>query len=294
MVELSGVDLDGGRARIGFAGDTMNTAVYLARLGVETSYVTLVGRDPISDRMVAAMAAEGVDVGLIGRHPDRLPGLYAISLDAAGERSFLYWRDQSAARRLFSDGAPGLDCLNGFGAVYLSGITLAILPEEVRGRLVRRLGELRARGTRVIFDSNYRPRLWPDAGAARAAMEEMWRACSLGLPSLEDEAALNPGAGAEEVAARLRGLGVEEVVVKMGGAGLLIETRAGVLRPRLAPAGRVVDSTGAGDSFNAGYIAARLEGREPAQAAEAAHRLALAVLAEPGAIIPREKMPREG
>ncbi len=292
MIELSGVDFDAGRARIGFAGDTLNTAIYLARLGVDTAYVTLVGRDAISDRMVAAIAAEGVDVGLIGRHPDRLPGLYSITVDAAGERSFLYWRDQSAARRLFSEGAPGLDGLDDFGVIYLSGITLAILPIEVRARLVQRLGARRAAGAQIVFDSNYRPRLWPDASAAKAAMEAVWRVCTLGLPSLEDELALSPGATPEGVAARLRGLGVDEVVVKMGGAGLLIATGAGLERPALAPATQVVDSTGAGDSFNAGYIAARLAGDAPAQAAQAAHRLALAVLSQPGAILPRDRMPR--
>lgn len=157
MIELSQLDLIGGHSRIAFAGDTLNTAVYLARLRPGVSYLTNLGRDAFSTRMLAMFADEGIDCGLIGRHDTRLPGLYLIEVDAAGERSFRYWRETSAARTLFSGIGPGLADLARFEVIYLSGITLAILSAEVRAALIRRLAELKAAGHRIVFDSNYRP-----------------------------------------------------------------------------------------------------------------------------------------
>jgi 2-dehydro-3-deoxygluconokinase len=291
MIELSQLDLASGMARIGFAGDTANTATYLARLGAPVAYLTNVGCDAMSDAMLAQLSGEGVDCALVGRHPDRLPGLYAIETDAQGERSFRYWRNDSAARTLFSGIGPGLAALGGFGTVYLSGITLAILPASVRTRLVAALGDLRAKGVRTAFDPNYRPRLWRDAEEARDSFDAVWRVTTLGLPSRDDEAALYPGATAESVAARLQGLGVNEIVVKDGAAGPFLAVGTEAVRLDLPRVATVIDSSGAGDSFNAGYIAARLGGATPQEAATAGHALASAVIGHHGAIIPRAAMP---
>lgn len=291
MIELAGLDFAQGTARIGFAGDTANTATYLARLGVPTAYVTNVGRDSLSDALVARLAGEGIDTSLVGRHPDRLPGLYAIETDARGERSFRYWRSDSAARTLFSGIGPGLADLAAFSTLYVSGITLAILSASVRHRLVTALGSLRAQGRRVVFDPNYRPRLWRDADEAREAFAAIWAVTTLGLPSRDDETALWGDADATATARRLTALGVAEIVVKDGAAGPLLSVDGATERLATAPVETVVDTSGAGDSFNAGYIAARLGGAAPRDAALAGHRLAATVIGHHGAIIPRAAMP---
>jgi 2-dehydro-3-deoxygluconokinase len=291
MIELSQLDLDAGSARIGFAGDTLNTATYLARLGVPVSYVTNLGVDAFSVKMLEGFAAEGIGCGLVGRHETRLPGLYSIEIDGRGERSFRYWREASAARTLFQGVGATLDDLAGFGGIYLSGITLAILPADVRATLIGRLGEMRARGVMVVFDSNYRPRLWPDEDTARAAFEAMWRVTTLGLPSLDDEEKLYPGLGAARVLDRISALGVEEIALKNGALGPVLRVEGEDLTLQFAAAERVVDTTGAGDSFNAGYLAARVAGAAPAEAAAAGHRLARVVIGYPGAIVPKEAMP---
>ena len=291
MIELAGLDFAQGTARIGFAGDTANTATYLARLGVPTAYVTNVGRDSLSNALVARLAGEGIDTSLVGRHPDRLPGLYAIETDARGERSFRYWRSDSAARTLFSGIGPGLADLSAFSTLYVSGITLAILSASVRHRLVTALGSLRAQGRRVVFDPNYRPRLWRDADEAREAFAAIWAVTTLGLPSRDDETALWGDADATATARRLTALGVAEIVVKDGAAGPLLSVDGATERLATAPVETVVDTSGAGDSFNAGYIAARLGGAAPRDAALAGHRLAATVIGHHGAIIPRAAMP---
>lgn len=293
MIELSQLDLATGQARIGFAGDTANTATYLARLGQPVAYLTNVGTDAFSDAMVAQMQAEGIDTGLIGRLPDRLPGLYAIETDTRGERSFRYWRNEAAARTLFSGTGPTLADLDGFATVYVSGITVAILPDGVRRRLIAALGGLRARGARTVFDPNYRPRLWRDADEAREWFTAIWQVTTLGLPSRDDEEKLWPGATVESVAHRLHALGVPEVVVKDGAAGPHVSTPDGGRRLTLPQVANVVDTSGAGDSFNAGYIAARTQGASPEAAATAGHRLASVVIGHHGAIIPRTAMPAQ-
>ena len=291
MIELSQLDPVTGQARVGFAGDTLNTAVYLARLRPGVSYLTNVGTDAFSTRMLAMFEAEGIDCSLIGRHETRLPGIYAIEVDARGERSFRYWREVSAARTLFSGVGPSLDDLGGFQVIYLSGITLAILADRPRADLIARLTVLRAAGCQIVFDSNYRPRLWPDDTSARAAFAAMWAACSLALPSFDDEDRLYPGTTPAEVIDRIAALGAPEIVLKNGAAGPLIGAAGRQVQCALPRADRVVDTTGAGDSFNAGYLAARLGGAGPMDAAAAGHRLACHVIAHPGGVIPRGAMP---
>lgn len=292
MIELSQFDPVAGQTHVGFAGDTLNTAVYLSRLMPgSVSYVTNLGTDGFSARMLAMFQAEGIDCGLIGQHDSRLPGIYAIEVDAAGERSFRYWREASAARTLFAGVGASLDDLAGFDVIYLSGITLAILPPEVRTALMTRLGQLRGAGRRIVFDSNFRPRLWPDAATAKAAFAAMWAATSLALPSFDDEQALDPGTMPAQMLDRITAMGVLEVVLKNGAKGPLIRAEGRDVRLALPAAVQVVDTTGAGDSFNAGYIAARLLGQNPQQAAAAGHHLATQVIGQHGAIIPRSAMP---
>ena len=292
MIELSQLDLAGGFAHVGFAGDTLNTAVYLSRLlPGAVSYVTNLGQDAFSHRMLQTFALEGIDCSLIGRHQTRLPGIYSIEVDASGERSFRYWRDTSAARTLFSGLGASLDDLAAFDVIFLSGITLAILPPEIRVALTRRLAELRDAGHQVVFDSNYRPRLWPDADAARAAFAAMWAASSLALPSFDDEEKLYPGITLADVIDRIAASGVPEIVLKNGADGPMIRYGGHDRQAALPPAARVVDTTGAGDSFNAGYLASRLTGADPMTAAAMGHTLACRVIAHHGAIIPRAAMP---
>jgi len=265
-----------------FAGDALNTLWYLARLGVACRLVTRVGADALSDDFVGFLRASGIDEAAVSRDPERTMGLYMIELDGA-ERRFLYWRDSSAARRLAND--PGrLDAgLAGATLVHVSGITLAIIGAEGRRNLVAALHRARARGARVCFDPNLRRRLWKDEVEAREAQAGLYAVTDIALPSFDDEAALWGDATPQDCAARLAGLGVGEIVVK-NGAGAAHVHRCGEVAAARGVEAR--DTTGAGDSFNAGYLAARLGGLAPAEACGFAHRLAGEVVRWPGALAP--------
>ncbi|WP_296949455.1 sugar kinase [uncultured Massilia sp.] len=282
-----------------FGGDTLNAAVYMARLldpaVARVAYVTGLGADGMSDEMLASWEAEGIVTDCVLRLPERLPGMYLIELDDAGERRFHYWRRDAAARHWpGAHGAAGvLARLETAHTVYLSGISLAILAPADRARLLETLARCRANGGLVVFDNNYRPRLWEDAATARAAYAAALRCAGIALLTLDDEAALYGDAADDAAAAlaRTRALGVPEIVVKRGAAPCLV-WHDGVLHAvPAAPVARVVDTTAAGDSFGAAYTAARLSGAAPEAAARAGHRLAAAVIQEKGAIIARERMP---
>jgi len=272
---------------LGYGGDTLNTAVHLARAGQDAAYLTALGSDPLSADIKPAWAAEGLDTSLVLTHPDRSTGLYAISTDAAGERSFSYWRDTSAARDMFAlpAMAAALDRAGSADLLCFSLISLAILPPEGREQVLALAREVRARGGKVAFDGNYRPRLWSNAGDARNARDAAIATADIGLPTLEDETLLSGEAGADAVARHWTGLGCAETIVKLGAEGCRLPDGAILAPPEvLAP----VDTSGAGDAFNGGYLAARLAGASVAEAASAGHALAGWCVMRRGAIPPRD------
>lgn len=289
MIELRHVDRR--TLHVGYAGDTLNTAVYLARcLGTsgQVHYVTAVGDDSYSDDMVARWVDEGILVDRVARVPGSSPGLYLIRVDASGERSFTYYRSESPARRLFDPvEPPGSGDLADFDAVYLSGITLSVLSEAGRERVWAMLGAARRSGTTVAFDTNYRAAGWPDPVTARDAVTRTLRRTDIALPTFDDERALFGDDGPEASIRRLRDLGVGEIVLKLGANGCLVAGAGRHERVSAQPVEAVVDTTAAGDSFNGAYLAARLSGRDPVAAAREGNRLAGVVIGHGGAITPR-------
>lgn len=287
MLELSGRRDD--QWRMGFAGDTFNTLWALRALTPAdrpADYVTAFGDDPFSRDQMAFLRENGIGTAASPAIAGTRPGLYAISLTGA-ERSFTYWRSDSAARRLADD--PGLlsKSLENRSLIYFSGITLAILDQAARRNLIAAVEKARGAGSLVAFDPNYRARLWADAATARQAITEAFAVTDIALPTYPDEQALFGDATPEATANRLKQAGVREIVVKNGEDPALVTAGA---MAETVPAIRVVaiDTTGAGDAFNGGYLAGRLAGRQPGEAVRCGHAVAAAVVQVPGALAPFE------
>jgi 2-dehydro-3-deoxygluconokinase len=272
---------------MGFAGDTFNTAWYARRAlpgDVEVAYLTGVGTDETSRRLVefirdAGVVPEAVEV------EGRTVGLYLITL-RDGERSFSYWRDTSAARML-AHGTGRLPRVSGAGDVaYVSGITLAILAPEDRETLIGLLGEVRRAGVTVAFDPNLRPRLWRDGDEMREWVMRGAAVADIALPSFDDEAAHFGDGSPEATAERYRRAGVATVIVK-NGAGTMFGVGPDGARTEVTPepVDEVVDSTAAGDSFNAAALAALLAGGSLEEAMTAGSRLAGRVVGHRGALV---------
>jgi 2-dehydro-3-deoxygluconokinase len=283
--------------RQGFAGDTCNTAIYLARLGreqgVSVRYAMGVGSDLFAAPMREAWRDEGVDDSLSREVAGRSTGLYAIHVDPSGERQFSYWRDTSAARAYFDiPSTPLEEAADSIDLLYLSGISVAILPPAGRERLLALMARLRKRGARVVWDNNHRPRLWSGIAEAHDAFTRFSQASDIALLTLDDQQALQPGRPADDVMADAFALPCAEVVVKRGAAATLVRLQgAAPEEVPVWPVERPLDTTAAGDSFAAGYLAGRLRGLSPARSAAAGNQLAATVIRHPGAIIPREVMP---
>ena len=278
---------------LSYGGDTLNTAVYLSRLGAAVDYVTALGDDSMSDWMLEQWRAEGVGCDLVVRLEDSVPGLYMIQTDERGERSFLYWRDNAPAKRLFDEKSRAnqlFDRLVDYDWIYLSGITLALYREAALQRFIGLMERYREGTGKIVFDGNYRPRLWGSASEAREAFEAVCRLTDIALPTLDDELLLFGDMDRAAVIQRLARWGVAEIGLKMGPDGCLVlaHSSESLVRSRNVT---VVDTTAAGDSFNAGYLAARIAGASATQAADAGHDLASVVIQHRGAIIPAEKMP---
>lgn len=291
MVELKQAG-DGLFSR-GYGGDTLNTAIYLARLGAGVDYITALGDDPLSDEMITGWAAEGVGTGQVLRLRGKLPGLYMIETDAKGERRFFHWRDSAAARSLMDlpETAAILNSLASYDVVYLSAITLSLYGEAGRERLFMALKRVRERGARFAFDTNFRARGWPDLDIARSVFRQAFEVADIVLASTEDLLPLYPGENHEALLARIPG---GEVVLKLSEPASILRIADVPYPVKAEPVtASVVDTTAAGDSFAAAYVAARLAGAGPMDAARAGHRLAGAVVCHPGAIIPKSAMPAE-
>ena len=277
MIELS---MDGDQAHLAVAGDTLNTAIYLKRSSpdITVDYVTCLGQDTFSKRIEEFIAANDLGHANIQRIAHKSPGLYAINTAPDGERSFTYWRGDSAARQMFLD--ADFRVLEQFDGLYLSGITLAILPQNIRLALLEWLHTV---PVQVIFDSNYRPYLWEDCAMAQKIIAAFWQRADISLPSIDDEMDVF-GETEAQVAQRFF-TQAKSGALKRGARGPLSLGES--VDAQYEPVTEVLDTTAAGDSFNGGYLGALLSGKGQAAALQAGHAMAARVVQFRGAIIPK-------
>lgn len=297
MLEISADSLTGANVPAGmsFGGDTLNTAVYYARMGGAVSYVTALGDDSLSTWMLEQWRSESVGCEFVARDAGRAPGLYLIQLDEHGERSFVYWRENSAARALLQNAERLIKVLSKATAdasvLYLSGITLALMSSEARSSFFEFAESYRKRGGSVAFDSNHRPRLWPDAETARSVYAAMYSNTDIALSTADDEYSLFDAHTTDDIVERLQAHKVREIVVKNGHEGCVLHAE-GVTNRVPALTVEVTDTTAAGDSFNAAFLLSRAVGLDAVTAVHSGHALASTVIGTRGAIIPVEAMPK--
>ncbi|OOF69830.1 sugar kinase [Rodentibacter caecimuris] len=291
MIELYGEPF--GEMVQGYGGDTLNTAIYLARVTPSLQnniyYVSALGTDNISRTMLQHWQREGINTQYVLSDATRQPSLYLIQLDPQGERTFLYWRNQSAARYMVQqpDFTKVLNQLANFDMIYFSGISLAILPKNDRTLLINGLIKLAKQGVELVFDSNYRPTLWESAEEAKSTYQQILPFVTLALVTFDDEKLLWKDQDTKTVLSRLHNTGIAKVVVKQGQAGATFSFQSQIQNIPTTPINRVIDTTAAGDSFNAGFLNGYLQGKKPEICCRQGNRLAATVIQHRGAIIER-------
>jgi 2-dehydro-3-deoxygluconokinase len=272
-----------------YAGDAYNTAVYLKRSlpDADVQFLTATGDDAMSRAMRETWRVQGINDALAFTIGGGSPGLYLIETDASGERRFQYWRSHSAARHWLAMLLKhGEEAVWGADIVYLSGISLAILKPGERARGIELMQGLRSRVERVAFDPNVRLALWDTPQTAAKVTSSALSLCDIALPSTDD---LRELFGINEPARQLghvQEMGVHEVALTLGAGGCIVADGARRLQlpgPKIA---NVIDTSGAGDAFNGAYLAHRLLGGSPADAAQAGLDLAARVVTHAGAIVP--------
>jgi 2-dehydro-3-deoxygluconokinase len=259
---LSLIALDGtlGTAtsfRATHGGAESNTCVGAVRLGLRPAWVSRLGADALSDRILSALAAEGVDVRWVVRDPDRPTGLMLRDTTGAPAR---YDRAGSAASALTPDDLDGVPVAEA-RAVLVTGVT-ALIGEAPQRTAVALLE--RARGLRVV-DPNLRIGLWGSARAEELITPLIERADLVLGGEAELASLIGEGHGLE-LARRCSKLGPSEVVLKRGAAGAAVLDADGGWYEHHGSPVPDVDPVGAGDAFNAGYITARLAGASPPEA----------------------------
>ncbi|WP_438862497.1 sugar kinase [Neptunicella sp.] len=292
MVELSLVAAQ--QYQQTFAGDSYNTAVYLKRCYPEQAvcYWSAIGNDALSDQLVDAMQQEHIDTRLTFRREDKTLGLYMINTDDQGERSFAYWRSDSAARQavqsLLAKGGAAL--LADYDSLFLSGISLAILSDQDKQALLDIISQLRQNGCQIIFDPNYRPQLWASVEQARLWTDKAYALADLAFPGCDDHRVLYGHDNVTDVHSHVQALGVDEIVIKNGAQGVQIFEDGQHSIVPVQQVAKVVDTTSAGDAFNGGYLAARFAGHSAQNAASFAARIAAYVIGHKGAIVAAQTM----
>ncbi|MGJ3352018.1 sugar kinase [Providencia sp. Je.9.19] len=280
-----------------FGGDTLNTALYLSRLtqsqGVTTRYLTGLGQDPFSQQMLSSWQQEGINTENVAISDKLLPGMYLIETSPDGERRFFYWRDNAAAKFWLNEDSKAhtQQLLNEQQFIYLSGISLAILPDAARQLLFEILQQAKQHGAKIIFDNNYRPTLWPSKDVTKQAYQQILNLTDIAFLTFDDEQLLYGDTQETESIVRAQQCGVKEIVIKRGAEACFIIIDHQKIEVPANKVDHVVDTTAAGDSFSAGYLACRILGGTPIEAAKTGHLLAGTVIQHRGAIIPSEAMP---
>jgi len=274
----------------GFAGDVFNSGVYLKRClkkQANVSFLSVIGNDALSEQFVELMKEEQLDTSKLYRSTREQLGLYLIHVDEEGERSFTYWRENSAAKQLMKHVESSLNTktFDDIDIAFISGISLGILPSKDLAAFWLFLTNLKQAGCKIIFDPNYRPALWLSPQHAKDAFDKAYSLSDVVLPGVDDHIELYNQKRVEEVASYLETLGVKEIIIKNGEHGVLTSVNGERTKIAITVVENVVDTTSAGDAFNGGYLSARYDGKSVKDSVLYAAKIAACVIQHKGAIV---------
>jgi len=291
MIELT-QGSEPGNFKQSFAGDVFNTGIYIKRClnqACEVSFLSVVGEDTLSEQLTTFMTEEQLGTNFLYRSKVNKMGLYVVNVDPFGERSFSYWRENSAARQLlkFIQQEPNKEAFAEVSTVFFSGISIAVLPGEDLAEFWDFIKSLKSSGCKVVFDPNYRPVLWSSPQVARDAFAIAYSLSDTVLPGVDDHKELYNQDSADEVASHLEAIGVKEIIIKNGEQGVLISVDGERLVIGITPVDKVVDTTSAGDAFNGGYLSARHQGKSVKDSVLYGAEVAACVIGHRGAIVPK-------
>ncbi|XPF96230.1 sugar kinase [Colwellia sp. RE-S-Sl-9] len=271
-----------------FAGDVFNTAVYLKRVfsEMQVNLITAVGTDELSSNMVEYFSQQNIATDFVYRSNDKIAGLYSIKTDSEGERTFTYWRENSAARDVmkFIDASETEKMLHG-DVFFFSGISLAVIKPEDRPKFWLMVEQLKVAGLNIVFDPNYRARMWESVEEAQQQFNKAFTLSNIALPGIDDFKQLYNLTTAEDVIEFCKPYALDELVIKNGEKGVVCVKNKIIQNIEITPVEDVVDTTSAGDSFNGVFLGACSSGINTIDAIKLASASAAVVIQHKGAIV---------
>ncbi|WP_441004369.1 sugar kinase [Pseudocolwellia agarivorans] len=274
-----------------FAGDVFNTAVYLKRVfaDMKVNIVTAVGTDEFSSNMVEYFQQQNIETDFVYRSCDKIAGLYSIKTDSEGERTFTYWRENSAARQVMkSIDSAEIEKMSQGDVFFFSGISLAVITPEDRPKFWQMVEKLKSAGVTIIFDPNYRARMWSSPDEAKQEYHQAFTLSNIALPGVDDFKQLYQLNTAEEVITFSEAYTFDELVIKNGEQGVVYIKDNKRTDIAITPVENVVDTTSAGDSFNGVFVGARTAGTNSNDAIKLASASAALVIQHKGAIVDQD------
>ena len=254
-------------------GGAANTGSALAQLGLPVAVFSKVGADPNGSFLRAELKRNGVEISHIRECPGESTPFTFVGIHPTGDRSFIH---TPGCNLSFSIRDLDLEALCSCHALLYQDMW--VLPKMDGPAAPRILAEARKRGAITLLDECYG--LGPDREIFEAALPY----CDVVLPSVDDMRVIYSGLSAVEVAATLRQKGARRVVLKLGPEGCLVAGAQGTVHLPSA-ATEVVDTTGAGDCFDAGFIAGLVNGLDDVQAAKVGNMTAAACIRNVGGAV---------
>lgn len=285
MIEFSNTEKD--IFKLGYAGDTANSAIYLARLGANSSYITTLGEDYFSKKMINFLKKENVKTHNIHTNKNKTVGLYVIQNNKKGERNFFYWRSNSAARTLFQNVNFNIlfNQISKYEAIYFSGITLSIYDQKSNNKFYKLLKLLKRIGIKIYFDFNVRLNNWKNKKIAKETIIKFGRIADLIFMTKED----------------LKNLGLinhnkiikkyfynKIVIFRLGNGVINVYNKNNLEKSKFYLNKKVKDTTGCGDAFNACFIFNFFNNKKIKECLKLSHKLGKAVANFKGAIIHKD------
>ncbi|AJI75529.1 pfkB carbohydrate kinase family protein [Francisella philomiragia subsp. philomiragia ATCC 25015] len=289
MLELSGQIQLGSQAKLNFGGDVLNTALYFARLNGDVSFITALGNDNFSAQMISHWDTENINTSEVLKIKDRVPGLYAIQTDNQGERSFYYWREQAPIKDIFYHlSKENLDRYNKeYNYLYLSGISLSRWDNKQLEIFANWLKDFRnsGDGKEIIFDLNYRPKCWKSKEQTKGYLEKVLKHVTIVLTTFDDEEMLFDDVNYQKTLDRYNRFDIPIVIIKHGINPTVLQYQNTISLIEATKIVTPIDTTAAGDSFNAAFLAAFSNNLNLQTSIEFAQNFAAEIIQHQGAII---------
>lgn len=267
-------------------GAPANVAVGVARLGVPCGFIGKVAADPFGDFLVTTLQTNGVDTRRMVRSRDAPTALAFVSRAASGERDFLFYRNPCADLQLTEQDLP-LDWLQRARFLHIGGVSLSSEPS--RQATLRAIQYAKVNRVVVTFDPNLRLELWKGGLAeCRQVVRSALSFTETFLPSEEELLLLMNTNDLDKAISQVLDLGPRVVCVKQGSRGAFVAVKSATGRfegsRQAAFTVPVVDTTGAGDGFNAGLVAGLASGMTLPMAVRQGTGVAALVITKKGAM----------